>query len=136
MDLFNKLIDLLFRKGVLQHLENPPGYGPVIHTYVAVKGLIHTYLRTYVLTYLKSYIWYAYITFRGGIHFVGIYCISMPYMYVCTYLRMYELKYVHAYEHNNKLLLHVDSSVSTYVRTDMHYLCTYVHRYLYAFVEF
>ena len=21
-------MDLLFRKGVLQHLENPPGYGP------------------------------------------------------------------------------------------------------------
>ena len=25
----NKLMDLLFRKGVPQHLENPPGYGPV-----------------------------------------------------------------------------------------------------------
>ena len=27
VDLFGKIVDLLFERGVLQHLENPPGYG-------------------------------------------------------------------------------------------------------------
>ena len=29
---FYKIVDLLFREGVLQHLENPPGCRPDIHT--------------------------------------------------------------------------------------------------------
>ena len=28
VDLFGKIVDLLFERGVLPHLENPPGYGP------------------------------------------------------------------------------------------------------------
>ena len=31
MDLFGKFVDLLFERGVLPHLENPPGYGPVFN---------------------------------------------------------------------------------------------------------
>ena len=30
VDLFGKIVDLLFERGVLLHLENPPGYGPVL----------------------------------------------------------------------------------------------------------
>ena len=30
VDLFGKIVDLLFERGVLPHLENPPGYGPVL----------------------------------------------------------------------------------------------------------
>ena len=28
VDLFGKIVDLLFERGVLPHLENPPGYKP------------------------------------------------------------------------------------------------------------
>ena len=28
VDLFDKIVDLLFERGVVPHLENPPGYGP------------------------------------------------------------------------------------------------------------
>ena len=31
---FNKLMDLLFRKGVLQHLENSPGYRPKLSEFL------------------------------------------------------------------------------------------------------
>ena len=31
VDLFGKIVDLLFERGVLPHLENPPGYRPVLH---------------------------------------------------------------------------------------------------------
>ena len=30
VDLFGKIVDLLFERGVLPHLENPPGYGPEV----------------------------------------------------------------------------------------------------------
>ena len=34
MDLFNKIVHPLFREGVFQHLENPPGYGPANVFYI------------------------------------------------------------------------------------------------------
>ena len=33
VDLFGKIVDLLFERGILPHLENSPGYGPVICMY-------------------------------------------------------------------------------------------------------
>ena len=36
VDHFGKIVDLLFERGVLQHLEKPPGYGPVLTIIIVV----------------------------------------------------------------------------------------------------